>query len=271
MTNIFASFKESIRLVYVISGAVYKAASKERLMYGFLIVSMFFVLMANAPFFFDFSPVLGDVPPEAIALQIGFMGINLFLMLISIFITLNLLQEMFAKDVLIMLLSKPIRRWQMLEGIFLGVFRVCFLNWFIMTASLWLVIFVHLKQAHNYIWLGTSVSLLLIMIYISLMLFFYTFIPNAISGILTFFIVFAGFGSSLAPEVFNTLPVLVSWFARLGVEVLPKVNDLNGISMNLLRIFELESVKTAPILIHTFIFLLITHIVSCYRFSHPKQ
>jgi len=270
MNNIITSFTESLRIINVVSSAVYKAASKERLMYGFLIVSMFFVLMANAPFFFDFSPVLGDVPSEAIALQIGFMGINIFLMLISIFITLNILQEMFSKDVLIMLLSKPIRRWEMLEGISLGLFKICFLNWFIMAASLWLVIVIHLKQVHNYIWLGTSVSLLLVMIYISLMLFFYTIIPNAISGILTFFIIFAGFGSSLAPEVFNTLHPLASWFAKLGGGILPKVNELNGISMNLLRIFEIENVKTMPILAHTLLFLIATHIISCFKFSRSK-
>jgi len=44
MNNIISSLQESFRLINVISGAVYKAASKERLMYGFLIVSMFFVL-----------------------------------------------------------------------------------------------------------------------------------------------------------------------------------------------------------------------------------
>jgi ABC-type transport system involved in multi-copper enzyme maturation permease subunit len=163
-----ASIKESLRIINVISFGVYRAASKERLMYGFLILSVFFVLLSSVPFMMPEilqSPqVVLPFSPRTEAVIIGFTWVNIFLMLISIFISLNVLQDILSKDSIAMLLSKPIRRWQIIEGIFFGLFKICLLNWFVMSASLWLVIFYHGNEAYNHIWLGTSVSLLLIML-----------------------------------------------------------------------------------------------------------
>ncbi|MDD5355339.1 MAG: hypothetical protein PHY56_02225 [Candidatus Omnitrophica bacterium] len=196
MPNLF----ESLRLARIISKDVFRQASRERLMYGFLILSLLFVLLANVPFFIDDPNLFEGMPAKIASIQIGFMGINVFLMLTSVFIGLNVLQDVFSEHNLSILLSKPIKRWQVLEGVLFGLFKVLFLNWLIMVSSLWMIIYFHTQQFSPDIWLGMGISLILVMIYLSTLIFFYTIIPNAISGILTIFIIIAGFGVSLSRE-----------------------------------------------------------------------
>ena len=260
---------ESLRLIKIISRDVFRAASKERLMYGFLILSLLFVLLSNAPFFINDPELFEGMPSRIASVQIGFMGINMFLMLISVFIGLNVLQDILSDDNLTILLSKPIRRWHVLEGVFFGLFKVLFLNWIIMVSSLWLIIYFHTQEFSVNIWLGMSISLILVLIYISLTIFFYTLIPNAISGILTFFIIIAGFGVSLSKEFFSSISKSLFFLAKFGVELIPKINLLFGVSMNILGIFDLR-INYLPIFLHTSLLLVALHILSCLRFSRPK-
>ncbi|MBL7198500.1 MAG: hypothetical protein ISS47_10435 [Candidatus Omnitrophica bacterium] len=264
-----SSLLESLRLIRIISKDVFRAASKERLMYGFLILSLLFVLLSNMPFLINDPKLFEGMPPKIASVQIGFIGINMFLMLISVFIGLNVLQDILSEHNLSVLLSKPIKRWCILEGVSFGLFKILFLNWLIMVSSLWIIIYFHTQEFNADIWIGMGVSLILVMIYISLVIFFYTLIPNAISGILTFFIIIAGFGVSLSKEYFSSLSKSLFFLAKFGVELVPKINLLFGVSMNILGIFKLR-INYLPIFLHTIIFLIILHVLSCLKFNQPK-
>lgn len=248
---------------------MFRVASKERLMYGFLILSLLFVLLSNMPFIINDPKLFEGMAPKIASLQVGFMGINMFLMLISVFIGLNVLQDIFSEHNLSILLSKPVRRWHILEGAFFGLFKVLFLNWLIMVLSLWAIIYFHTKEFDLNIFLGMGISLVLVMIYISLVIFFYTLIPNAISGILTFFIIIAGFGVTLSKEYFASLSKYLFFLAQFGLEAVPKINLILGVSMNILGIFRI-SINYFPIFLHTVIFLIAIHIVSYLKFNRPK-
>ncbi|MDD5617799.1 MAG: hypothetical protein PHG69_01770 [Candidatus Omnitrophica bacterium] len=260
---------ESLRLIRAISKDVFRRASRERLMYGFLILSLLFVLLANVPFFINDPELFEGMPSEIASIQIGFMGINIFLMLVSVFIGLSVLQNILSEYNLSILLSKPLKRWQVLEGVFFGLFKVLFLNWLIMVSSLWIIIYLHTQEFNFNIWLGMGVSLILVMIYLSVLIFFYTLIPNAISGILTIFIIIAGFGVSLSREYFLKFPKYMAILAKIGMELVPQMNLLFGISMNILGIFNLK-INYFPIFLHTIIFIVAVHILSCLKFSRPQ-
>lgn len=261
------SVVHSLAVIRVISRDVFRLASKERLMYGFLILSVLFVLLTNIPFM---NPDLfEDMPPKIASLQIGFSGINIFLMLMCVFIGLNVLQDMCSDTNLALLLSKPVQRWHIIEGICFGLFKIIFLNWLIMVSSLWMIVYFHTHELNGAIWLGMSVSLVLSLMYISMLIFFYIFVPNAISGILTIFIIIASFGAVKTKEQLVFFPKMIAFFATIGVEVIPKVNSLFGVSMNTLGIFDLR-INAAPIFFHSVVFLMVLHIVSHCRFSRPK-
>lgn len=263
------NFLTSLKLIKIISRDVFRAASKERLMYGFLFLSLLFVLLANTPFLINNPQLFQGMPADIASKQIGFTGINLFLMLICVFISLNILQEVLSDTNLTILLSKPVKRWHILEGISFGLFKVAFLNWLIMVSSLWLIIYLHTQEFNINILSGMGISLILIFIYISLQILFYTLIPNAISAILTFFIIIAGFGVSLSKEYLMSLSKSLFFLSKIGVELIPKINLLFGISMNILGIFNLK-INCFPIFLHTIIFFITLHIISCLKFSRPK-
>jgi ABC-type transport system involved in multi-copper enzyme maturation permease subunit len=160
-------FKE-LKIVLLVSRDVCRAAIKERMMYGFLLLAFLFILMANVPFVFDDPKIFGGQSPAVSALQIGFMTINVFTILIAIFVSVNTLQIFLSKESLVLLLSKPVRRWQIFQGIVLGLFEMVFLNWFLMTMGLWCVIVSQTRMLALPIWSGMSVTVLMALLYVSL-------------------------------------------------------------------------------------------------------
>jgi ABC-type transport system involved in multi-copper enzyme maturation permease subunit len=263
---------KDLKLIIVISRDVCRTASREKMMYGFLLLAFLFILMANVPFMIGDDKVFEGQPALASAVQIGFISINIFLLLIAVFVSLTTLQNFLSKERLVLLLSKPIKRWQILEGVALGLFEMVFLNWFLMTAGVWLVVVSQARILALYIWLGMSVAVLLALFYVMLVIFFYIMIPNAMAAIFAFFIVIASFGSSFAEGVFSSrsYPVLIHQALALGVNILPKINTLWGISMQKLGLFELK-IHFFPVILHTFLLIAALNLVTAWRFRRFTQ
>jgi ABC-type transport system involved in multi-copper enzyme maturation permease subunit len=255
------------RLVAVIAKDVRRSALKERMLYGFLLLALLFVLMANVPFIVKDPKVFDNQPPEVAAVQIGFVSINIFILLIAIFISLTTLQNFLAKEKLALLLSKPVWRWQIIEGIILGLYQMIFLNWFLLTAGVWLVVFSHTKSLSFYIWQGMSVTALLAFFYVTLVVFFYCILPNIMAGLFTFFMLIAGFGVNFAHDMFarGPYPFFLRKSLILGLNVLPKINDLWGVSMRSLKLFRID-VHPTPIILHTILLIIVLNILTSFKF-----
>lgn len=261
------NYSKEIKIVFLIARDVCRAAIKERMMYGFLLLAFLFILLANVPFVIDDAKVFGGQAPAVSALQIGFMAINIFTILIAIFVSVNTLQNFLSKESLVLLLSKPVRRWQILQGVVLGLFEMVFLNWFLMTMGLWCVIVSQTRMLALPIWSGMSVTVLMALLYVSLVVFFYTLIPNAVSGVLTILMVIAGFGIPLARETFGraTEAGWVGSFLNFGLNVLPQINALWGVSMKTLDLFQIE-VHAAPIVCQTVGLIIVLNVISSLKF-----
>ena len=255
------------KLVFAIAEDVRRAALKERMLYGFLLLAFLFILMANVPFMVKDPRVLEGQSPEAAAVQIGFAAINIFILLIAIFISMTTLQNYLAKEKIVLLLSKPVRRWQIIEGVIFGLCRMILLNWILMTGGIWLVIFSQTKTPGFYVWIGMSPTILMAFFYISLIVFFYSLFPNIMAGLLTFFVIIAGFGASLAHDVFfrASYPFLVRQALLAGLSILPKINALWGISMGSLKLFRIH-VHPWPIFLHTIFLIFILNIFTAWKF-----
>jgi ABC-type transport system involved in multi-copper enzyme maturation permease subunit len=256
-----------VRPILLISRDVYRAALAERMMYGFLLLAFLFILMANVPFSVNDPKVFEGQPPAVAAVQIGFVAINIFTILITVFVSVSTLQNFLARERLVLLLSKPIRRWQIIIGVILGLFEMVFMSWFLMTAGIWLVILSQTRELALFVWAGMSVTAFLSLLYVSLVVFFYVLIPTAVAGVLTIFVLVAGFGAPLAKELFGASPApfFVSKSLQLGLMVLPKINDLWGISMVKLKLFHLD-VSAAPIFLQTGALILGLNLLSCWKF-----
>lgn len=258
---------EGFQSMIVVSRDVYRAALRERMMYGFLLLAFLFVLMANVPFFVDDPHILQDQTPEMAAVQIGFVSVNIFTILIAIFVSMNTLQNYLSRERLFLLLSKPLKRWHILGGVTLGLFEMAFMNWFLLTCGIWLVIVSQTREAALYLWPGFAVTALMALVYVSLVIFFFLLIPNAMSGILSILIIIAGFGSPFAQQAFAAGEY--SFFMKkallFGLNLLPQINDLWGVSMQYLGLFDLK-VKPAPILFHAVILICALGLINLKKF-----
>ena len=263
---------KELRLAIVISRDVCRAALKERMMYGFLLLALLFILMANVPFVVNDPKVFGPERPEISALQIGFVSINVFTILIAIFVSLNTLQTFFSRERLGLLLSKPVKRVLILEGVILGLFEMVFLNWFLMTAGVWLVIFSQTREWGFYIWTGMSVTALMALLYVTLVVFFYCIIPNTMAGIMAVLLIIAGFGVPMARQAFSSTlpPGFVSSSLAFGLNCIPPINSLWGISMQQLRFFNLD-ISAFPIVSQALAVIFVLNIVSALRFRRFCQ
>ncbi len=261
------NFLKDIHCAVLISRDVSRAALRERMMYGFLLLAFLFILMANVPFAINDPKAFQGMSANVAAIQIGFVSINIFTLLITVFVSLTTLQSYLNKNRLVLLLSKPLKRWQIAEGVVFGLFKMVFLNWFLMTSGIWLVILSQTRELGLYIWAGMSVTALMSLLYVSLVVFFYMMIPNAVAGVLSIFVLIAGFGVPFAREIFsdNTHSVFVSFLLKAGLEILPKINELWGISMIELGLFKLE-IPVFGVIIQTFVLIFILNFITCIKF-----
>lgn len=260
------------RSVVLISRDVCRAASKERLMYGFLLLALLFILLANVPFMINDPKLLDGQSPSVAAVQIGFVSINIFTILIAVFVSLSTLQSFLSRDSLILLLSKPVKRWQVLEGVVLGLFEMLFMNWFLMTMGVWLVFVSQTRSLGFFLWTGMSVTALMAFLYVNLIVFFYCLIPNAMAGIFAVLLIIAGFGVPLAHQAFNSAeyPVFIRGLFHLTLNILPQINSLWGLSMQQLALFDLK-INGAPIVLQTFAVIAILNLISCARFRRLSR
>ena len=260
---------DNFKKIYLIALDVFRSSTSDRLMYGLLILALLFIATANVPFVN--KGVMEFQDPVVSAKQLGFSAINIFILLISIFVSLGTLQSFLNKDRLILILSKPVKRWQFFLGIIFGLVFIMLINLIVMTLGLWLIIFLQTRELNLNIFGGMMIMFPVAVIYISLVCFFYTFLPNALSGILAFIFVIAGFGSSditnLIEKSFSGLPKIG---VKIGLLILPKINGLWALSLKMMKTLSLD-INPAKILSHTIILIFCLNLVSILKFSFKKN
>jgi len=259
--------KSSLRKIFVIAQDTFLMILNQRLLYGILIIAIMFILMTNLPFRSEEFRVFKDQPAEFSAVHIAFLFINLFLLIISVFLSLNILQSGLSPDKTVLLLTKPVRRWELWLGIIFGLFWILSLVWLVMVIETWIILFIYTHKINIVMFPAMAVILLLSFLYASIVSFFYTFLPNTLSGIMAALIIFSGLGS---PEVLRMTEGLFSSYFRsvmkLTVFFLPQIVHLLGISMNLLGVLS-EKVNALPIIMHTIGLILILNLIAVFRFS----
>jgi len=261
-----------VRTTLLIGREVYLWATRERMMYGFLLLALLFILMANVPFMVDDPQVFGEQTPEQAALHIGFVAVHIFIPLIAVFVSVNVLQSFLARENLTLFFSKPVRSWHLLGGAVIGLFQMLFLNWVLMTTGLWFILVSQTRMMTGFLWPGMGIALIVGFVCISLTVFFYLIVPNALAGILTILMLVAGLGAPMARETFLKAAdgSLFNRLLVLSTELLPQVNALWGISMTSLHMFELR-LDSGRILAQTFAFIFAVLTFSLIKFHRTSR
>ena len=158
----------------------------------------------------------------------GLSAMSVFGLLIAIFIGIRLMVQEQEQRTIYMIASKPVKRWQILTGKYLGLGMTLGINVVLMTGALWFA---------EYIMEGTIDTGLLaavILIYIEILLivafalFFSTFASPTLSAVFTLTIFIAGYLNSFLYEYVRVHPDRgFHWLLKIIHYILPDLEKLN--------------------------------------------
>lgn len=258
-----------MRRVFAIARDIIRLASHEKWLWGFLSIAILFLTMANMVFMMK-QPMLENLTKLDASLQIGLVFINIFCMIIALLASLGILKEYLREDRLLLLFSKPIYPRELYWGIFLGLGLIILSIWIAMVLFLQLTILLHKHIFIEYLIAGFTPAIIIGIICISLVLFFYNFYPNGLSALFSFLIIVSSFGVSLSLSSDSFITGVWKEILYFESFLIPKINQLLGISMNWLKLFAID-INSSSIILHSFLFIIILNWINVIIFERKVK
>lgn len=236
-----------------------------------------FIIFGIISALFVFSCVLYFVMPqlnrfnlESPAVNAAAMGvstINIFLIFFSLFFTFSILSRQFSRENLLFFLSKPLSRLELLLGVSLGLMIIFLLYWLFLSLEVGVIISLFDK---SYLFSALSALLpiiLLIPLYTSLCIFFFSVWPNVLCAIFPFLFIFTSFAKF---DIINFVSQAnLAWLKKLieaSFLLLPPVGQIMGISLKALGLTNAPINITQVVLNSIFIFIFL-QILAARRIS----
>lgn len=151
--------------VLTIARNTFREAIRDRILYNLL----FFALLMIAVSLLLATLTVGE--QSKIIIDVGLASINIFGVLIAIFLGIGLIIKEIEKRTIYNILSKPVPRYQFIIGKYLGLLLTIMVNIIIMGAGLYLILIINeLRWGHDifnvnlYIWLDIWKAIYLIFI-----------------------------------------------------------------------------------------------------------
>jgi ABC-type transport system involved in multi-copper enzyme maturation permease subunit len=204
----------------------FREAVRDRVLYNLVIFVL--LLLASAPLFGQISIGL----ERLIVVNVGLTAISIFGVIIAIFIGIGLVSKEIEKRTLYTILSRPVRRWEFIAGKYLGLMLTLLANTALMTAGLYLALFIFAHKQHP------GDPLLLVAVYFTLLelamvtaitLLFSSFSSPIFSAVFTFALFVIG---TFAEDLRNFAAIshgLTKWLSTAAAYLLPNFASLNVI------------------------------------------
>lgn len=165
----------------------FKEAIRDKILYNIL----FFALLMIGASMLLATLTVGE--QSKIIIDIGLASINIFGVLMSIFLGIGLINKEIEKRTVYNIVSKPISRFQFLAGKYLGLIITISVNIFVMGMGLYFIMIINkwrwgqsILTINHDIWKAMYLLLLELMLVTSIALFFSTFSSSStISAVLT--------------------------------------------------------------------------------------
>ncbi len=150
--------------VLTIAGNTFREAIRDRILYNLL----FFALLMIAISLLLASLTVGE--QSRIIIDIGLGSINIFGVLIAIFLGIGLIIKEIDRKTIYNILSKPVPRYQFIAGKYLGLLITIIVNLAIMGAGLYIILMINELRWGNYIFnVNPDIWKAIYMIFIELM------------------------------------------------------------------------------------------------------
>jgi ABC-type transport system involved in multi-copper enzyme maturation permease subunit len=214
-----------IRRVLAIASNTYRETVRDKILYNLILFALIMILS---------SIVLGQLTlgnEEKVILDLGLSAVSIFGMLISIFIGIGLVYKELEKRTVYALLAKPVHRYELILGKYIGLLFTLLVNLAVMMVGLQLALWYAGKAgpaAHLRILPAVFMIFLSLAITTALALLFSTFSTPALSALFTFFLWIVGhFGKDLQSFGELTKSASVSWVCRILYYVLPNLANFS--------------------------------------------
>jgi ABC-type transport system involved in multi-copper enzyme maturation permease subunit len=176
---------------------------------------------------------------QKVLLDLGLSSISVIGMLISIFIGIGLVYKELEKRTVYALIAKPVHRYELILGKYLGLLFTLLVNLAIMTVGLELALLYAGRiglGGHLRIWSAAFLIFLSFMVITALALLFSTFSTPALSALFAFFLWIAGhFGKDLQSFGEISKSALVKGLCSILYYVLPNFTNFKIDSRNIIQ------------------------------------
>jgi len=209
--------------VLAIAGNTYRETIRDKVLYNLILFALIMIFSSLA---------LGQLTlgnEDKVILDLGLSSISIFGTLIAIFIGIALVYKELEKRTVYALLAKPVHRYELILGKYLGLLFTLFVNLAIMTVGLELaLLYTGRIELAGYFRLLPAVYLIFLSLALvtALALLFSTFSTPALSALFTFFLWIIGhFGKDLQAFGELTKSASVKWFCLILYYVIPNFSN----------------------------------------------
>ena len=209
--------------VLAIAGNTYRETIRDKVLYNLILFALIMILSSLA---------LGKLTlgnEDKVILDLGLSSISIFGTLIAIFIGIGLVYKEIERRTVYALLAKPVHRYELILGKYLGLLFTLFVNLAIMTVGLELaLIYTGNIGLASYFRILPAVYLIFLSLALvtALALMFSTFSTPALSALFTFFLWIIGhFGKDLQSFGELTESGSVKWICQILYYAIPNFSN----------------------------------------------
>jgi ABC-type transport system involved in multi-copper enzyme maturation permease subunit len=208
--------------VFVIAWNTYRETIRNRVLYNILFFAIFLIVLSI--FVGDWS--LGE--RVKIVKDFGLATMSIFGLLIAIFIGIGLVHKEIEKKTIYFVLAKPVRRFEVILGKYLGLILTLLINLTIMTIGLYLVLWFIEGELDWALLKAISLIYLEILVVISVAILFSTLTSPTLSAILTLVVFISGHTTPTLKLFMDRNPQkLFSSFLKVIYYLVPNLSNFN--------------------------------------------
>ncbi len=204
--------------VFAIAQNTFREAVRNKILYALLVFGIGVIL---------FALPLGQLSlteQARVTRDVGLAGIELFGILIAIFIGVNLVHKEIDRKTIYALIPKPLHRYEFIIGKYFGILATLALMVLIMAAMLLLVLVVQDAPVEGTLIRAITMLFIELMVVTAVAVLFSSFSSPFLSGLFTLVICVIGMSSESLRQVIKRLPEPAQAVAQGLMHVLPDLH-----------------------------------------------
>ncbi|MCS6913380.1 MAG: ABC transporter permease [Myxococcales bacterium] len=201
--------------VFAIAQNTFREAVRNKVLYALLVFGIGVIL---------FALPLGQMSlseQARVTRDVGLAGIELFGILISVFIGVNLVHKEIDRKTIYALVPKPLHRYEFIIGKYLGIVATLLLMVAIMSIMLLAVLFAQEAPIESTLIRAITMLFVELMVVTAVAIFFSSFSTPFLSGLFTLVLCVIGLSTDSLRILIKKLPAALQFVAGFALRLLP--------------------------------------------------